>query len=1667
VTNTETGPLACPQGAASLNTAWAPIAANPQIGKFPRGDGASNGQYYTQASMAALVSQQYQLFDALDSSVPLMGVAPANQAAMTDLCGIGNFDDQGSKRYCFSPGVDLGAGSPYASLQQFYWRVRVFDANDDGRDDLIAYAVPNAQSIPTAAFRVWFDATGTKHVDSLSSIPIAQGDFNGDGISDFLGGTAAALANGQLSVLQGSQPFGDQMSWVQDEGTARPSEIVGYSQAVLPDESSKQCSWPEACVRKAMHLATQHLVYQGPEVGNYRTLAYTYDDPRVDLQGAGFLGFGSILTWEPDVPRETSTLFDNTWDSGIHGVYRAFLPQVVTTSTPTAAPTPSCSPQSVNARIVTQSTSDTVQLINTPPSRVVHPTANWLQESEGPMTVTWCPVAGSPHFVSTGTSTLLATHFGTLIYDCDSHPSACFENVVNAVAFTQGGDSVEVATTYYPATTTSDWIVANAQTVQTTSTTQANGSLMRTAGVAYDPVHPFRPSSVTIEPESTDRTIWQSTGTTYDADGLPNVLTSYSLSPVVGGPTMARVTTITYDPDEGIFPRTVTEPIASHFTQILYHPVFGVPVMTLDANNVGTYTTLYDLGRPQSVWRDSGEHATYAYSQWLDGNGHVLGTQVDTIGTPTGAGGRGLVPTRVQRDAFGRVWFSGKLAFSGSWAPGTAFDGNWNVSGNVYDILGRLVSFTRPGSGAGTGTSHNSYDPLGRLTSTLLPDGNSIGHTYYQNWFEGRFDQLYNESYVERDADGRVTSSTQVEVEPNYNIVTTSYAYGPFDTLTQVTDPKGATTKMGYDLRGRQTSILDLDRGLTSTIYDGYGGVVGTNRDGFTSAILRDPLGRVTEQSDADGLTQFVWDQSLSGVGAPSYSISPDGTREDFAYDVFGRPSQTTWTVPNGANAPEVFSITTGYDSYGRLSQVTYPAVPGRATQFRTQETYTGTGYLSNVAEVDTAPSQTLWSVFSRNPDGTLATGARGNNALEVRNYDTMGRLQQMISGYLFSPPLESFSYTYDADGRVETRTDAAASGRTDTYTYDSLNRLMGWQLTSAGNSNWESLAYGYDVTGNLSTVTNAATNVTTETDGYGIRRYCVNVPVCSTYPHALTSVTTASGTVRYGYDARGRQISAPTRANVTYTEFDLPRSLTDAYGDVTAFYYDASGQRIKKVNTPVSPWAPGAGDAITTLGSLFERRETPQGTTDVFYVPGSDGVTAQVTFNEAAATNTVEYVHTDKMGTPTVISNSAGAVNERMYDDPFGQHIDFYGDVLSPSGIGGSPNTASGDVRIGFTGQEKDDEMGLVNMRGRMYDPAARHLLSADPHVTQPANAQSYNRYSYVMNNPTNLTDPSGYDPGPDLPDGYCWFNDCSSYFPDGGGASNPSVTQGSSGSPGSQRAPQGLPGGAQHNAHVAYAPQHAIAPATPALQQNGGSMLATMLAAQKYGVSPGSPIIPYSPSADRAWYHAPPSWGDGFWSMSNDSGSAYLQKGLALLGAGAGAVAGAIVAAPALAVGGTTLGAIGGTEVTAGGLAAAVGFGGAVTAPSTATVATVGAGGKILLDNLPELARTPMPAEVQAMEQALEQFEQDTGKCQQIADIISSKLGGLQIALSPVEEGAALPLREGISSSGSPWGAHFANIVNGVVVDGDLGLTFASRAAWVEYLVGDAAVHVSTTTP
>ena len=112
-------------------------------------------------------------------------------------------------------------------------------------------------------------------------------------------------------------------------------------------------------------------------------------------------------------------------------------------------------------------------------------------------------------------------------------------------------------------------------------------------------------------------------------------------------------------------------------------------------------------------------------------------------------------------------------------------------------------------------------------------------------------------------------------------------------------------------------------------------------------------------------------------------------------------------------------------------------------------------------------------------------------------------------------------------------------------------------------------------------------------------------------------------------------------------------------------------------------------------------------------------------------------YMHKDALSSIDTITNESGVVIQRLAYDPFGKKI-------VQSWI--NDESRSPLVKRGYTGHEHIEEFELIHMKGRVYDPVTGRLLSGDPNIPYPFVTQSFNRYSYVKNNPLIYTDPSGY---------------------------------------------------------------------------------------------------------------------------------------------------------------------------------------------------------------------------------------------------------------------------------------------------------------------------------
>ena len=119
-------------------------------------------------------------------------------------------------------------------------------------------------------------------------------------------------------------------------------------------------------------------------------------------------------------------------------------------------------------------------------------------------------------------------------------------------------------------------------------------------------------------------------------------------------------------------------------------------------------------------------------------------------------------------------------------------------------------------------------------------------------------------------------------------------------------------------------------------------------------------------------------------------------------------------------------------------------------------------------------------------------------------------------------------------------------------------------------------------------------------------------------------------------------------------------------------------------------------------------------------------------------------YVHPDRLGSYTHITNAGKQVVRALHFDPWGNvKADTSWTVFASNALG----TLVGAYRFdrGFTGHEHYADLKVINMNGRLYDPVIARFFSPDNFVQLPDFTQSYNRYSYCLNNPLQYVDPSG----------------------------------------------------------------------------------------------------------------------------------------------------------------------------------------------------------------------------------------------------------------------------------------------------------------------------------
>ena len=216
--------------------------------------------------------------------------------------------------------------------------------------------------------------------------------------------------------------------------------------------------------------------------------------------------------------------------------------------------------------------------------------------------------------------------------------------------------------------------------------------------------------------------------------------------------------------------------------------------------------------------------------------------------------------------------------------------------------------------------------------------------------------------------------------------------------------------------------------------------------------------------------------------------------------------------------------------------------------------------------------------------------------------------------------------------------------------------------------------------------------------------------------PHAVASMTTASGTTRFAYDPVGNMTSSfdgTITESLTWDARNRLVSWSDG-SDTYSFTYDHSGERVTR------------SDGTTTVIYLGDV-EVEGSTARTYY--GFAGSVVGVRTTSGSST-TLEVVISDHLGSPHVTYDPAtSTVTGTRLHRPYGE-----------------PRYESGALPgdRGYTGQQADPT-GLMYYGARYYSPGLMSFVSADTIVPDPSHSGDLNRYGYVRGNPVNYNDPSG----------------------------------------------------------------------------------------------------------------------------------------------------------------------------------------------------------------------------------------------------------------------------------------------------------------------------------
>ena len=548
------------------------------------------------------------------------------------------------------------------------------------------------------------------------------------------------------------------------------------------------------------------------------------------------------------------------------------------------------------------------------------------------------------------------------------------------------------------------------------------------------------------------------------------------------------------------------------------------------------------------------------------------------------------------------------------------------------------------------------------------------------------------------------------------------YEYAPFGYIHEVQKGCSGTgsnvVQFEPDAYGNHLVVNDPALGPRYYRHDGFGNVKWTqDAKGQEAEYDYDELGRLTQMEDADGVSSWVYDAQF--VGALYRSESPDGHTVEEQRDQFGRPTITSYTIDDRSYAVRRF-----YDNYSRLYIVNYPAsLTTSNAAFRVRYAFDDFGHVVDVREKNGSGEYVDWRVLDVDHRGRVTNERFRDGTTTERSFDphtgTIDRITHRASN---GNILQQLDYAYDGNLNLESRSEQYLfSYQEESFLYDALDRVE--RAVAQASSSSRQIDVGYNDSGDIDHL-----------DGVGQYSY-----------DPSNGRLEDAGNLSFDYDANGNVVARwkitggfpPPPTEFDYNTQDTLRSILSS-SDMVELEYDADRNRVLRRSAAEDTKTYYIGDLMEEIWEDGANRPSRR------YKVHADGrVVVQVV--EAPATSspprTRYFLHHDHLGSPTLVTDSSGADVQRM-------HYDMWGAKRGNNWTSPAPYQNLLGISVGYTGHEEQIDGGLMNMRGRMYDPKIGRFMSGDPIVAQPETLQGWNRYAYVENNPLKFVDPTGHVP-------------------------------------------------------------------------------------------------------------------------------------------------------------------------------------------------------------------------------------------------------------------------------------------------------------------------------